>query len=523
MMYLKPSVKIEPLVDRWSAWPHLLAPVQEAMNLAFRALPLIRSFVSSPEAHRDALLDPAMFGGPFVDLPINSTQLAEKYVVQMETDRAEAIKFAQDFRAFDIALRASAMGHSLDQFQRNLPPSLRGRVELVYSLSDAPKIRILEEMFQNDDLGLSHAEGVMLHEETDANRKFFLSTPRISPNDGPFIGRPFNSQEVLELCAARDNGVDLRAFADRVGIPVKTLAPYFTEHRTPSPCAPALAGHVRVRYFGHACILIETDEVSILVDPSCAWEPSATNEHFSYYDLPEKIDILLISHGHQDHLLPEVLMQIRHRVGVVLIPPPNRGELADPALRQILRRLGFGNIRVIDPLEKFDVPGGAITSLPFCGEHAGLDVHSKQCFLVEVLGRKICLLVDTDAVDPYVYDRLSESLTGLDVMFIGMECNGAPLSWMYGPLLSVPPSRRNDESRRLSGANSERAIDLVRKLRPRAAYVYAMGQEKWMRHIMGLEYTQDSIQLKEANAFLEHCAAEGISGELLYGKKDVRF
>lgn len=38
------------------------------MNLAFRYLPLLQSFVSNPTVHIAASKDPKMFGGPFVHL-----------------------------------------------------------------------------------------------------------------------------------------------------------------------------------------------------------------------------------------------------------------------------------------------------------------------------------------------------------------------------------------------------------------------------------------------------------------------
>ena len=49
--FLKPDVKIELLVGRWFAWPHLISPVQHAMNIAFRHLPLMQSFVANPQVH----------------------------------------------------------------------------------------------------------------------------------------------------------------------------------------------------------------------------------------------------------------------------------------------------------------------------------------------------------------------------------------------------------------------------------------------------------------------------------------
>jgi hypothetical protein len=187
----------------------------------------------------------------------------------------------------------------------------------------------------------------------------------------------------------------------------------------------------------------------------------------------------------------------------------------------MLRRLGYERIVTLAPLDQLSVPGGAITSLPFSGEHCDLDVHSKQCAQIDLNGRRIALFVDSDAIDLDVYRRIAERLHRPDLMFVGMECFGAPLTWLYGPLITNPTSKKNDDSRRLSGANCQRAARLVDLLQPGRVFVYAMGQEPWMRYLMGLNYAEDSIQLVESRAFNEHCQAAGIPAVRLDLKMEV--
>ena len=122
----------------------------------------------------------------------------------------------------------------------------------------------------------------------------------------------------MELCEARDRPVNLEELSRRFRVPTDLLAQYFTDvPPIPSSSEYRDADGVRIRYFGHACLLIETSNFSILIDPTCAWTASLGGQHFSYFDFPTKIDLLILSHGHQDHLCPEVLMQLRHRVGTV--------------------------------------------------------------------------------------------------------------------------------------------------------------------------------------------------------------
>ena len=112
-------------------------------------------------------------------------------------------------------------------------------------------------------------------------------------------------------------------------------------------------------------------------------------------------------------------------------------------------------------------------------------------------------------------------LTGCDLLLLGMECFGAPLSWLYGPLVARQIAKGHDSSRRMSGANERRAWAVVEALAPGCVGVYAMGQEPWMRHLMGLNYKEDSVQLKESDGLLARCRERGIPAERLYMKMEA--
>jgi len=130
--------------------------------------------------------------------------------------------------------------------------------------------------------------------------------------------------------------------------------------------------------------------------------------------------------------------------------------------------------------------------------------------------------VDSDRWDSRLYGRISQRIGGeVDVIFLGMECSGAPLTWLYDPLPNMPISRRNDESRRLSAANAERTWSVLASIHARRVSVYAMGQEPWLKYIMDLHYPSDAIPLKEVTKFLERCSAYGIAGTKLEGSRDI--
>src|SRR5688572_32365453 len=83
VMYLKPNVVFEPLVDRWYAWSHLISPATAAMNIVGRHLSIMESYLLAPQIHAEAVLNPKMRGGPFMDF--NGGRVEEVQALQQET------------------------------------------------------------------------------------------------------------------------------------------------------------------------------------------------------------------------------------------------------------------------------------------------------------------------------------------------------------------------------------------------------------------------------------------------------
>jgi hypothetical protein len=109
----------------------------------------------------------------------------------------------------------------------------------------------------------------------------------------------------------------------------------------------------------------------------------------------------------------------------------------------------------------------------------------------------------------------------VDALFLGMECDGAPVSWLYGPLLTQKLERTMDESRRLSGSNFQQGMHIINTFKCREAYVYAMGQEPWLNYIMSIKYTEQSRPIVESNRLIEACTQRGIIAERLFGEKEI--
>ena len=189
---------------------------------------------------------------------------------------------------------------------------------------------------------------------------------------------------------------------------------------------------VRVRYFTHACVLLATAKVTILVDPLFAEERDDALATLTFHDLPDHIDFVVFSHAHMDHFCAEVIVQRRERVGCFIVPQNNQGEVCDPSMKLMLKALGCHSFRALDPFECINTADGQIVSLPFPGEHCGLAIYSKHSVRIDLLGRRFLFLVDSDAVDPALYARMRTRIGHIHAAFVGMECDGAPLAGSTG-------------------------------------------------------------------------------------------
>lgn len=525
VVYLKSQTKIEPLVCGWYAWPYLIAPAQLAMNLNFRLLPLMQSFVTNPAAHLAASSDPKMYGGPFMSLTMEDVSRVEQLMKGTKQRCADLLTFAEDLKSFSGMLEAEASGFSLNGFYAKLPPSLRGLVECMYDTNDHPHVRLFEDLVYDEDMA-SGTQEIFMQLACEQGRHFFMSTPRLDSRDSLRFQMDFSDKRLDMLTSMRTQARPFNEIVNLFAVSEENV-PAFAEFFTSAP--PVVSGTsryvgngVRMRYFGHACVLIQTSNTSVLFDPMVAFETNADGR-FTYSDLPEFIDHVVLTHSHQDHFCAEMLIQLRHRIGRVIVPANNSGSIADPSMKLMLQSFGFKNIDVLDAFERVEIPDGNILSLPFTGEHADLSIYSKQTIALTLKGRKLMFLIDSDGVDRMLYQRLMRRVGPVDVLFLGMECHGAPLAWLYEPLLGKPVSRKNNESRRLSGANCERAWNVLTEVKSSRVFVYAMGQEPWLQYIMGLKYELDSIQLIESDSFLEKCRQAGIDCERLFCSREIEF
>ncbi len=525
--WLRQNVQIEPLWNRWYAWSHLISPATAAMNAANGHAKILKSYVSAPEVHAAAVQNPEMLGGPFVDYEGGRVDEIQALLERSQREQAPLHAFAAGVKALDELLAAEAKGMAMEPLYARVPEPLRGHVELVYDLGGTPRVRFLEPLLYRSAVYDPRAQSLSLSLIEGDHRAFALSTPRLPSPSLVEAPVPFADEAVDRLSAARSiegapEGVDVPALAEALGVAAASREAFsrlFTDAAPPS--RPPFAGEgVRVRYLGHASVLLESKETTVLVDPTLSYGYAAEPARFTYADLPARIDWVVITHNHQDHFLLETLLQIRHRVGTVIVPRGGSGALQDPSLRLALRAIGFPRVVELDVLETLDIPGGSITGLPFLGEHADLDIATKLAHLVQLGTYRALFAADSDNVEPRLYDHVKDVAGGLTSLFVGMECAGAPLSWLYGPLLTRPITRKVDQSRRLSGSDAKKALAIVERLRPREVFVYAMGQEPWLGYVMSVRYTPESKPIVESDALVRACAEREIRAERLYARME---
>jgi L-ascorbate metabolism protein UlaG (beta-lactamase superfamily) len=523
-IFLRPNVIIEPLVDRFYVSMNTLSPIQAAMNLAFLQVPMLEAYLQAPQVHISASRNPDMRGGFFVNIDEDRTGEVRDLLTSIRRDRAGMLRLAEAIAEAEEIVRQGAIGFDLTPLYPKLPAILSGLVEIAYDASNQASMRYLEPLAYESDIYDESRQSVQLSADTGIERPFIMSTPRLPSPDALDLHIPFRHPGLAELFQARLRPSTAGRLREALGLDDEQSARLAGLLTTAPDLAPDrhIEDGARIRYFGHACLVMQTPEAAIVTDP---WVSASTgvSGRYTYRDLPDHIDLVLITHGHQDHVVPETLLQLRGRVDAFVVPRSSRGNLCDPSLALYLSHLGLPVVEVDDYCE-ISFPGGTVIATPFLGEHADLDIRAKTTYCVRLGGRSVFVGADSSGIDPALYRYIRAHAGQTDIAFLGMECAGAPLTWVYQALLTQPMTKKMSDSRTLSGSNAEQASAIVTELGAEEAYVYAMGEEDWLvGHVMATSYNEDSYQLKQVNEFMTWCAQQGVKADHLYGQHEIRW
>jgi L-ascorbate metabolism protein UlaG (beta-lactamase superfamily) len=525
LVMLNSDVVVEPLVARWYAWSHLISPGTAALNTVFRHLSLLESFVAQPDVHAVACQTPSLRGGPFVDLPKSAVEAVQKLIDNTKADQPHLIQFGEDLREAYRFILKNSDGFSIEKHYENLPESVRGYVELLYTLGGFPDIRLIEPLLYRSILKRDAAQSAMLYRAKGDDRSFAFSTPRMPRPDAFELHQPFSAEVYDFLARLRFSPQPFSKVMAALGAQPEDEAlvrSLVTESQVAAlPTHQAELGKTRWRYFGHACVLVEAaDGKNVLVDPLIAYETDPALKRFVLSDLPEKIDYVVLTHNHADHVLIETLLALRYRIDTIVVPAAGGG-LADPSLKLMLESIGFKKVVELGTMDHVETGLLRLTALPFLGEHGDLDIRSKAAWHVQAGEHSLLFAADSNNLEPRLYDMLRSIIGSIDTLFLGMECLGAPFSWTYGPILPVAVDRKKDQSRRLNGSDCERGMKVVDSLGCKTVFIYAMGAEPWLQFVTSIDTDPNTPPAVNARQLIQLCTEKGIAADLLYGSAEA--
>jgi len=516
-VYLRNNVFVEPLVEHWYAWHYLLSPVSRSFFMRKNRKQL-RSFLKYPEFHSDISSGKVST----VRLSKDDVSCVESY---LDCNRHQEIQQEKLLLAVEKLddLVSQFNGDSLESLYQEVPSELKGKVELFYARNQSGAYRLFENAFSGI---FEKCESVLFTLKTDhTTRPPVFNTPRLSRHETQFlIDIDFKAKVLDKIFQARRRPIDFNKLCQEMNLTDEAKLKFrmmFTsecEYKgLPEP------SNGKIRYFGHATLLIETSSESLLIDPWIQNDSFVKNGKTSYSlaDLPDSIDYVVITHGHADHFNVETLLQIRHKVGNIIVPKSSGDMIEDPSLAKILRKIGFENVIEVDSFENIQGNTFQLHTLPFLGEHGDLRVDAKSSYYIETDSEQLLILSGSKFIQPEIYQYLVDNSLKVGKMFVGMECEGAPYTWLYEPLLNQGYQPEYAKNRRLVGCDSDETEQLIRLINPDSIFVYAMGLEPWLEYLIGKPTNFDDYIVREYKRLENKMLHEDITLKLLYWSEEI--
>ncbi len=479
-LFLRSDVRIEPLVDRFPAELLDVAPVQASLRLAGRWVPALESYLQDPGPHNG-------FTNEAGAAP--SSMEVGALLDGIKRDRADMLAFAAAVSEADHLLQRHA-GDPLTALYPRLPSTLDGLVELARDQYGHPLLRFIEPVVYDSPVYDVARQSVRLVPDGAVHRAGARHTPRLTAPDALDLAVPFSHPGLDALARARNTATTAGQLCAALGLngtePAR-LGRLLTS--TPAAAEDRDIRHGgRARYLGHACLMLQTAQTTIIIDPSVGTGRSRGGPGLD--DLPDRIDLALLTHAHRDHTVLETLLQLRPRIGTVVVPRSSRGNRYDPSIGLCLRALGFAVVE-LDDFDELPIPSGRVVATPLLDEGSASDVRTKSTYAIQIAGASVFVGGDAGYARPAAYRHIRRRLGAIHMAFFGMHCD-----------------KRADGPQEI---DAERSTEVIRALDADEAYVF------------GTDAQCDPRLRTHVEHFLDWCRGHGITAEQLVSGRTWRW
>lgn len=519
LLFLKPEIVLQPLINNWPAWTYLISPLTYEFLRSKKHHSLMKAFIESPDLIKIASQTPELKGGDFIEFSNDIYSRKGLFIDQIS--EIQRFSLVDDIAKVENVCSEIEFKDDIRHAYLKVPVSLDGIIEFYFDHRGRVDYRICERTLYERYYD-RNIQSISLLKLDGSKRPFLLTTPVFPSMDLSF---PFDSLIVDELARSRVEGIRSNRLRELLSIDSDlelNICEYFgNENPNLQQSNGCTVGDVSVKYFGHASILFETKSSSIFIDPQFCSEPKI--DAYGYNHIPLKLDAIVLTHNHMDHVMLDALLELRHRVKTIFVPPSSGNALLDPSLKIMLEAIGFKNVTELGKFEGILIGDFNLRALPFYGEHCDLDITSKMCVAINVYAKCFLLTADSNFYMDSQINIFKKWVGENPILFVGMESEGAPLKWAYGPFMMRRVTEAENQQRRTDGSNYDQVKKLVDTLKPELVYIYAMGQEKWLNHICSTSYDNKSPAIIESDKLIKYCSINDVPCERLLNKKVIRF